>query len=253
VSLLVHGSWIDHRDWDPIVPALAHSYRVVTYDRRGHSRTERPPGPDSVSDDVSDLAALTHHLGLGPAHILGNSFGAVIALRLAASQPRLFRSLLVHEPPLIGLLDKRAREQFKGAEIPPPAVIDLLEKGQMEAGARLFYETVVRAGRWDERPAEMRERWIFNASTFLDEERDPDARRVELGALSHFRKPTLLTSGDQSPPMFHFMVEMLARVLPHAERRMIPGSGHGPHVTHPAQYADIVLSFIREFASGQSP
>ena len=53
--------------------------------------------------------------------------------------------------------------------------------------------------------------------------------------------------------MFHFMVEMLARVLPHAERRMIPGSGHGPHVTHPAQYADIVLSFIREFASGQSP
>jgi len=62
--ILVHGSWIDHRNWDPIVPALAHSYRVVTYDRRGHSRTERPPGPDSVSDDVSDLAALTHHLGL---------------------------------------------------------------------------------------------------------------------------------------------------------------------------------------------
>jgi len=116
-------------------------------------------------------------LGLGPTHILGNSFGAVIALRLAASQPRLFRSLLIHEPPLIGLLDKRAREQFKGAEIPPPGVIDLLEKGQMEAGARLFYETVVRAGCWDERPAEMRERWIFNATTFLDEERDPAARR----------------------------------------------------------------------------
>src|SRR5262245_49290137 len=52
--ILVHGSWIDHRNWDPIVPALAHSYRVVTYDRRGHSQTERPPGPDSVSDDVSE-------------------------------------------------------------------------------------------------------------------------------------------------------------------------------------------------------
>jgi len=51
--------------------------------------------------------------------------------------------------------------------------------------------------------------------------------------------------------MFHLMVEMLARVLPHAERRMIPGTRHGLHVTHPAQYADIVLFFIREFASGQ--
>jgi hypothetical protein len=98
---------------------------------------------------------------------------------------------LVTHPLLIGLLDKRARVQLKGAEIPPPAVFELLEKGRMEAGARLFYETVVRAGRWDERPAEMRERWIFNASTFLDEERDPDARRVDLGALSHFRQPTL--------------------------------------------------------------
>ena len=248
--VLVHGSWIDHRNWDGIVPALGRSFRVLTYDRRGHSQSERPAGQGSVAEDVADLGALIDHLGLGPAHILGNSFGGVIALRLAVEQPRFFRSLLVHEPPLIGLLDGRARQQLLlGSDIPPRSVIDLLEQGQMEAGARLFYETIVRAGSWEERPQEVRHRWIFNAPTFLDEERDPASRLVDLRALGRFKNPTLLTSGDQSPPVFRFIVDMLAQALPHAQRRTFLGAGHGPHVTHPAEYAETVVSFIREGSS----
>lgn len=64
----------------------------------------------------------------------------------------------------MGLLHGSARQELlQGSEIPPRAVIDLLENGQMEAGARVFYETVVRAGTWEERPQEVRQRWIFNA------------------------------------------------------------------------------------------
>ena len=251
--VLVHGSWIDHHNWAGIVPALARSFRVLTYDRRGHSQSGRPAGQGRVAEDVSDLGALIEHLGLSPAHILGNSFGGVIALRLAAEQPRFFRSLLLHEPPLIGLLQGRARQELlQGSEVPPRAVIEFLEQGQMEAGARLFYETVVGAGTWEERPQEVRQRWIFNAPTFLDEERDPAARRVDLQALSTFTYPTLLTSGDQSPPVFRFIVEMLAQALPQARRRTLAGAGHGPHVTHPAEYVEILVSFIREFASGRT-
>lgn len=53
--VLVHGSWIDHQNWAGIVPALARSFRVLTYDRRGHSQSGRPAGQGSVAEDVSDL------------------------------------------------------------------------------------------------------------------------------------------------------------------------------------------------------
>jgi len=102
----------------------------------------------------------------------------------------------------------------------------------------------VRGGPWEQRPAEVRQRWIHNAPTFLDEERDPASREVDLTALRRFKQPTLLTAGDQSPPAFRVIVEMLARTLPQAQLRTIVGAGHGPHVTHPAAYAETIVSFI---------
>jgi pimeloyl-ACP methyl ester carboxylesterase len=85
--VLVHGSWDSHNDWGLVVPRLADSFRVLTYDRRGHSKSERPTGQGSVREDVADLAALIEHLGLVPAWVVGNSFGASITLRLAGEVP----------------------------------------------------------------------------------------------------------------------------------------------------------------------
>ena len=64
--VLVHGSWGSHHNWDAVVPGLAERFRVVSYDRRGHSESERPPGPGHFSEDVADLAALIEQLGLAP-------------------------------------------------------------------------------------------------------------------------------------------------------------------------------------------
>ena len=38
--VLVHGSWGNHHNWDAVVPAFARSFRVLSYDRRGHSQAE---------------------------------------------------------------------------------------------------------------------------------------------------------------------------------------------------------------------
>jgi pimeloyl-ACP methyl ester carboxylesterase len=94
--VLVHGSWGSHRNWDAVVPALRESFRVLTYDRRGHADSECPSGQGSVLDDVADLAALIESLDLAPAFVIGNSFGSSIALRLAGERPDLFRGLIVH-------------------------------------------------------------------------------------------------------------------------------------------------------------
>src|SRR5712675_530062 len=104
--VLVHGSWGSHHNWDMVVPKLAEAFRVLTYDRRGHSESERPTGQGSVREDVADLGALIEHLGLGPAWVAGNSFGASITLRLASERPDLLRGIAAHEPPLFSLLAK---------------------------------------------------------------------------------------------------------------------------------------------------
>ena len=59
--VLVHGSWIDATSWDLVVPAFADHYRVLTYDRRGHSRSHRRPA-GSRGQDEDDLIALLETL-----------------------------------------------------------------------------------------------------------------------------------------------------------------------------------------------
>src|SRR5574338_501295 len=98
--VLVHGSWVSRRSWDLVVPSLAESFRVVTYDRRGHSESERSMEQGSVDEDAADLASLIEYLGLAPAWVAGNSFGASITLRLAGKRPHLLRGVIAHEPPL---------------------------------------------------------------------------------------------------------------------------------------------------------
>jgi pimeloyl-ACP methyl ester carboxylesterase len=102
--ILVHGSWDSHEDWQLVVPGLAKPFRVLTYDRRGHSQSTCSPGQGSIHEDVADLAALIEHLDLAPAWVAGNSFGASITLRLASERPDLLRGIIAHEPPLFSLL-----------------------------------------------------------------------------------------------------------------------------------------------------
>ncbi|WP_234320844.1 alpha/beta fold hydrolase [Streptomyces katrae] len=105
--VLVHGSWVDHEPWRFVVPRLAQSFRVLVYDRRGHSRSERPPGRGSRRQDEDGLASLIETLG-APAHVAGNSFGASTALGLASRRPELLRSLAAHE--LMGIVGDEDRE-----------------------------------------------------------------------------------------------------------------------------------------------
>src|SRR4051812_16615 len=74
--VLVHGSWGDHYNWTPVLDPLAERFRVLVYDRRGHSRSERPPGQGTRTEDEDDLAALMETLGYAPAYVVANSFGA---------------------------------------------------------------------------------------------------------------------------------------------------------------------------------
>jgi len=239
--VLVHGSWADRRSWALVEQDLARSFRVVSYDRRGHTGSEDGAAPGTRRDDEDDLAALIETLGLAPANVAANSFGASIALSLAARRPELFRTLCAHEPPLFALVaDDPATAGFTEATRP---VRERIERGESEAAARGFVEIVLGPGAWEAMPAEDRASMSANARTFAGELADEGWAAIDLEALSKSTVPALLTQGDQSPPFFSKIIAQLDKAMDGAEVKPLPGAGHIPHLTHPAEYVVLVTAF----------
>lgn len=242
--VLVHGSWGDADNWVRVVPGLAEQATVITYDRRGHSRSEDLLTQGSVYEDAADLAGLIEGLGLAPAYVCGSSYGALIALRLAAARPELVRGLALHEPPGVALLladpDLRPVATAFDAGIAP--VRELLEAAESAAAAELFVETVTMGpGAWARLPAPVRHTFVRNAPTYLDELRDPDALDLDLVALGRYTDPVLLTQSDDSAPVYGAVLDVIDMALPKAERHVYQGAGHLPHVAQPEEWVRVTL------------
>lgn len=247
--VLVHGSWGSHLQWDAAAAELSKSFRVLTYDRRGHSESECPSGQGSVREDVGDLAALIESFGLAPAYVAGNSFGASISLRLAAERPDLLRGVIAHEPPLFSLLasDPAVAPVLGEVGRELGSVVERIASGDHSGAAERFMTGVALApGEWEQIPRDFRQACIENAPTFLDETKDPEALEFQLEWITAFSRPVLLTMGDRSPAQYGPVLEKLAEAFPHAERLAFPDSGHLPHVTRPAAYAEAITAFIHK-------
>jgi pimeloyl-ACP methyl ester carboxylesterase len=242
--VLVHGGWTDHRSWQFVAPALAERHQVVSYDRRGHSRSERPTTPGSRRLDEDDLAALIETLDLGPVHLVGNSYGGSISLGLAARRPDLVLDVAAHEPPLVGVARSYAPLAAELSHVNRliDDVAEMLRAGDLAGGAQHFIDAVVLGpGSWQLLPEENRRTFVANAATFLDTIGDPHwADPPEPDAL-----PVLLTDGSNSPSWLPTIVSALAAsTYRHADRHTFVGAGHVPHLTHPHQYVALIESFM---------
>ncbi|MFJ4785286.1 alpha/beta fold hydrolase [Streptomyces sp. NPDC088794] len=247
--VLVHGSWDDHYAWLRVRDAFAERFRVLVYDRRGHSRSERPPGQGTRFEDEEDLAALITALGSGPAYVAANSFGASTALGLAARRPELFRGLTVHEPPLLDVVadDPVPLPMITSVRQELAAVLDHLRAGEDLEGARRFMDGIALGpGEWDKLPDKARDTVVANAPTFLDEHGDPAWAALDLDRLAGRAVPLLVTHGTTSPAWLHPIAARLTETLPQARAHVFEGSGHVPHVTSPEEYVDVVTGFVEE-------
>jgi pimeloyl-ACP methyl ester carboxylesterase len=251
---LVHGSWVDHTGWLPLAELLADDYKVVTYDRRGHSRSDRPRGLRTRWQDEADLAALIEHFCDGPAHVVGNSFGGLIGLALAARRPSLVRSIAVHEPPAVSVaagdeLERLARDVRAAVAL----VLDAIDRGDAERAASHFVEEVALGqGGWDLLPDVAQAICTGNAQAFAAEQRDLYCDEVDTGAVERFAGPILLTKGEMSPRWFQLVIDRLAELIPSAATATIAGAGHTPHVSHAGDYARTLREFLGASA-GRSP
>jgi len=108
--LMISGGGGDAGYYTQVADRLADGYTVLTYDRRGNSRStvDDPAAPLAVATQSADALAVLAHHDLASALVFGGSGGALIGLDLAARHPAALEGLVAHEPPVIGLLPDAA-------------------------------------------------------------------------------------------------------------------------------------------------
>ncbi len=245
--VLVHGGFESRRAWDLVVPHLADSFRILTYDLRGYGESERPSGQSNICDDVGDLAALIKHLELGSAWVVGQSTGGNIVLRSAVEQPDILRGIIAHEPTLPSLLadDPATAPLIEHFPQLLAAVSERLASGDQAGAAEQFVEEGLGKGSWEKFPPWFKQLVIENTPASLEEGNDPEDFAFDLEWIRGFTRPTLLTLGDQTAPMFPPIITTLANAMPSAEVQELTGAGHTIMVDQPKAFAEAINDFVR--------
>jgi pimeloyl-ACP methyl ester carboxylesterase len=108
--LMISGGGGDAGFFSLVADLLSDEYKVITYDRRGNSRSSRnEPQNFEISQQSRDAVAVLRAAGERSAFVFGNSGGAVIALDMAKTQPQAIRAAVVHEPPVLRVLPDSAK------------------------------------------------------------------------------------------------------------------------------------------------
>ena len=138
----------DFRFWQFQIESFAQKFHVVSYSRR-YAYPNQWPGDgedNNLTNNATDLAELIiKRLDLGPAHLIGHSYGALTALYMAYKHPELVRTLVPGEPPVMSLLENNSRYS-KDVYAIRENVQDAIRRGDMERAVRIFLDEVMFKG-----------------------------------------------------------------------------------------------------------
>lgn len=234
--LCIHGTSSSAMVWrGPATDALARLGRVIVYDRRGCTRSERPePYETSVGQHAGDATALIEALDAGPAVLVGRSYGGGVALGAALRRPDLVRALVLLEPGDIVVDGEKAEwEERMSRTVEEAAANDL------STVAEAMFLSVLGDGAWESLPAEYRKIFAANSPAVLAEVRGP---RLEVASaeLATINVPVLLVAGESSLPGFHRINAQIAAAIPGARSIHVAGG----HLIAPQEPA--VLRFIEQ-------
>jgi pimeloyl-ACP methyl ester carboxylesterase len=238
--LLVAGGLADAGQFTALGDALAGQRRVITYDRRGNSRSLAPAGwtTTTVDEQADDAAALLEALAVPAASVYGHSLGAPIALGLAVRRPEIVDTVVLHDPAMMSVLaDPGAVLAVVG-----PLVEEALQAGGPAAAADAFYRFAVGGALDALEPATYERMKADGAVLFGVEFQSLSGWRIDEEALGRTRVPVLVLAGVDSPPFFREAADWLAARLGGAVEQ-VPG-GHGAPFDHPADLAARVARFI---------
>ncbi|MBU0780005.1 MAG: alpha/beta hydrolase [Alphaproteobacteria bacterium] len=209
----------------------------VLMDLLGHGKSA---DWDGQGDYQSANAAAALDLCEGPMHVIGHSFGATVALRMALDHPESVARLTLIEPVYFALATDAAAQADHVARFTP--IYAAYNAGDLEEAARLFHGDWG-GGAWDAMP---------------DHTRAGFARRMPLimagtpsiqndihnaaGRLSQLRMPITLIRGEFSAPIIPAIHAGICAAVPQARDHVVPGAGHMVPMSHVAQVAQIIAS-----------
>ena len=201
-----HGAGSSAVFWEDAAERLASVGRVITYDRRGCHRSERPDAYETttVREHADDAYELIRALDAEPAILIGRSYGGTVALDLALRHPESVLGLALLEAGPMGL-----SAEYDAWFASLRAKVEAVE-------ADAVGEVVLREvfGAWEELPRVWRDVFTANGPALLAELRGEE--RTDIGRLGELHVPTLVVTADASPQPIRDASEALARAVPHS-------------------------------------
>jgi pimeloyl-ACP methyl ester carboxylesterase len=241
--VLVHGGAEDGRVWRSQVAALADEFTVVAWDEPGAGRSSDLPADFGLADYACCLAALIEALALGPAHVVGSSWGGTVVLELYRHHPALVSTLILVDT-YAGwkgsLPEREVRARVDGVRqmLAAPA-------GEFDLGALGLFGRDPPAellGLLEEMAADVRREsfWTLTRAMAGADQRD---------LLPRIAVPTLLVWGELDSRSPLSVARQFQQAIPDAELVVLPGAGHMSHLEQPEQFSAAVREFCRAHSS----
>lgn len=222
--VVVHGAMDRATSFTRLMARLP-DWEIVAYDRRGYGRSHHLGPAHSFDDQTGDLMKV---LDGRPAVAFGHSFGGDVVLATAARHPTALAGALVWEPPLPWMpwWPEESASRGAGSHLEP------------EERAEWFMRRMVGDRVWERLPAKTRAQRRAEGQTLAAELRTLAAEAPF--EPERIRIPVLVGRGGRSRVHQRRSARELAASLPQGELVEIPDAGHGAHLTHPADVADLI-------------
>lgn len=232
--VLVHGSVSDRTVWVLVQPALEQRFTVYAVNRRGREGSVSTKS-HTMNREFEDVAAVVDAIG-EPVHLVGHSFGAVCSLGATRLTTRI-RSLTLYEPPLLGTVRSQMTSDVR----------KLVRDGRDDDALITFLTQAIHLST-DEidrmRQSSIWPRMVVHAPNLVEEIGASMDYRFEASRFADLEIPALLLVGSESPPRSREVIDALAKVLPNAQLRELPGERHLAQLTSPDLFTSEVLRFL---------